>query len=397
MLGGTINALGVVQSLGRRNVPTYVVRGGACEIAPHSRYARELRLPSGQPGTALVDGLLSAAETAGTRPVLFLTSDAYLRVVSRYRDQLSDAFLFHLPTDEAVETVVDKALFASFAEQHGLPVPRTAIVRRLEEARALAEPLRFPVVVKPNISGVWGHGAKIFRVADLASLAGRCAALAGSCESLVVQESLESPDSEHFSFYSYRTPDRGEIASVTLQKLRVLPIHAGAGVFARVVDDAELVRAGREALDALDYLGASSVCFKTDGASGRRLIYEINGRLPAGHAAFRLAGIDLPYLVYSDLLGVRRVPQPSGATGGKWVTLAGDFRAFADYRRAGELTLRDWIASYRGVKVCAELALDDPAGIAALPHMAAESVRSTLRGVVHRAGASASLNGGGGI
>ena len=132
------------------------------------------------------------------------------------------------------------------------------------------------------------------------------------------------------------------------------------------------------------------MCFKTNGASGRRLIYEINGRLPAGHGAFRLAGVDLPHLVYSDLLGVRHVPPPNGATDGKWVTLAGDFKAFGDYRRAGELSLADWIASYRGVKVCAELALDDPAGISALPHLAAQSVRSTLGSVVRRRRAAAS-------
>ena len=389
MLGGTINALGVVQSLGRRNVPVYVVRGGAREIAPHSRYARELRLRDAHTAEGLVDGLLSAAETAGTRPALFLTSDVYLRVVSRHRDRLSEAFLFHLPAQDAVETVADKSLFASFAERHDLPVPRTAIVRPLDDARALVEPLRFPVVLKPNVSGVWPDGTKIVRIADRASVPARCEALAGSCESLVVQESLESPDSEHFSFYSYRTPDRGEIASVTVQKLRVLPIHGGAGVFARAVHDPELARAARNALDLLGYLGASSVCFKTDGPSGRRLIYEINGRLPAGHGAFRLAGIDLPHLVYSDLLGVRRVPPPDGAADGKWVTLAGDVRAFAAYRRAGELSLPEWIASYRGVKVCAELTLDDPAGIAALPHMAAQSVRSTLGGLArrHRAGA----------
>jgi predicted ATP-grasp superfamily ATP-dependent carboligase len=380
VLGGGINALAVVQSLGRRGIRVYVVPDAPDDLVLRSRHATQLRLETDdRHDETLTDALLLSARSFETQPVLFFTSDTYLRLVARHRERLSNAFLFHVPTIEQVDTVTDKALFAQFAERHGLPTPRTVVPTSLIEVEALSQRFQYPAVLKPNLSARWrARDEKIVKVEDAGSMIAQWEALKHTSESLIVQEFIDSDDSEHFSFCAYRSPNRGELAALTVQKLRVLPIHGGVGVFLRVVHDVEMEQAGRHALEALDYVGVASVCFKTQAMSGRRLIHEINGRLPAWHDAFRISGVDLPFLMYSDLVGLDSALAHNGAAEGKWVTLAGDVRAFVNYNRSGELSLRSWLASYRGVKIWAELALDDRPLIYDLVRRAANALRRSL-------------------
>jgi predicted ATP-grasp superfamily ATP-dependent carboligase len=82
--------------------------------------------------------------------------------------------------------------------------------------------------------------------------------------------------------------------------------------------------------------------------------------------------------MYSDALGLHPAPVADAAAEGKWVTLAGDITAFAGYKRSGELSLRDWLGSYRGVKVWAELAPDDRRLLYDLIRRGARAARPSL-------------------
>ena len=148
---------------------------------------------------------------------------------------------------------------------------------------------------------------------------------------------------------------------MTLQKVRLHPIHAGVGVFVRVVCAPELARLGRATLDALGYVGASSVCFKVDAASEQPFVHEVNGRLPLAHGAGSIVGVDLSYLMYADALGIDS-PEPNASRSGgasAWVTVPADIQAFRAYRRNREITLRDWLRSYKDVRLWGEAARDD--------------------------------------
>jgi len=317
VLGGGLNSLAIVQSLGRRGIDAYVVADDLDDLVLRSRYATELPLErAGPDDDSLITALVHAAAGFQPKPVLFFTSDLYLRLVARYQERLAAAFVFLVPTVGQVDLVTDKALFAGFTELHALPAPRTGVPADLAGARELSRELQYPVVIKPNLSFHWRpRGVKIAIAEDAESFLAQWATLRSTTERLVVQEFIQSDDKEHFSFCAYRSPKDGELAYVTVQKLRVYPIHGGVGVFLRVVQDDELERVGRQALEALDYVGVASVCFKTDSTTGRRLIHEINGRLPAWHAAFRIAGVDLPYLMYADVLGLDRASGLTAARG----------------------------------------------------------------------------------
>jgi predicted ATP-grasp superfamily ATP-dependent carboligase len=180
-----------------------------------------------------------------------------------------------------------------------------------------------------------------------------------SCDDLLIQEIIEGDDDQHYSYCAYRTPDRGELLSICINKIRINPIHGGSGTFLHAVDNPELESLGSEALEKLSYVGVGSVCFKRDAVSGRPLIHEINGRLPNWHSIFQLCDMDLPYVMYRDIIGEPVAVPLQFRKEGSWVCLDRDLSAFVEYRRCGELGLWQWLASYRGRTTCAEFAWDD--------------------------------------
>src|SRR5215470_14558704 len=104
VLGGTLNALGVVRSLAAGGMPIFVVdKGHGCPAA-WSRFARFVSLQSvGR--SDLVKGLIELSIRVGERPVLILTTDADVNTVSAFRKDLEPFFRFSLPTHEMVRAL----------------------------------------------------------------------------------------------------------------------------------------------------------------------------------------------------------------------------------------------------------------------------------------------------
>ena len=366
VLGGTLNGLGVARSLGKRGVPVYVFDRYEDDVAFASRYVRPVVLPHADDPTRLTEALYRQADAFEESPVLFVTSDYYLRFASENREALARRCLMHIPEVEAVNIATDKTRFAAFATAHDLPVPRTftgSTVRHV--ARAGAE-LRYPALIKPAFPPDWtrpefvarfGRTKAVF-VYSRSELIERWRELRDSGATLLIQEVIPGADDQTYSYYTYRRPN-GESVGLAVQKLRIYPIGRGVGTCLRVVENADLARIAAKLVSQLDYKGVSSVCFKKDALTGEYKIYELNGRLPLGHNVFHACGVDLPYVMYRDALGHRDAISPVRTAGQKWVALSLDMPAAWAYWKAGELTLSGWLRSLAGTKACAEFAIDD--------------------------------------
>ena len=367
ILGAGLNALGVARSLGRHGIPVVVCHSFIRDIADRSRYVTPIILD--EDARLALGALLTHAQAFAQRPVLFATSDQYVRLVSEYRNVLAQRFRFLIPEEGVIETVTDKSKFAAFAREHQWPIPATFIPTTEDEVRRNAEQLRYPLVIKPALSYEWSRSkvvkerfriGKIVRVETPAELIGKWNDLKDTSRALVIQEWIPGGDDQLFHYYSYRSShDKETIGDLVSQRLRIYPIHGGVGTFVRATSDAELASISRVVLSELRFVGASTVCFKRDAVTKEYKIVEINGRLPQAHSLFQMCGIDLPYIMYKDLLGhVEPIPQLRNL-GNKWVSIQLDAPAVWSYWRAGELTLPSWLASLRGTKMCAEFAWDD--------------------------------------
>ena len=360
VLGNGLNGLGIVRSLGRHQIPVYVFGQGKKRFAFKSRYATAVELKDRQDEDEVVNSLLEVSSRLDHKPVLFFTSDFYLKLISKYYDILSDHFLIQLSGPEAIETATKKKNFTEFALKHDLPVPKTYIPASISEVVELADTLEYPVLLKPSESYRWKKlDFKVVYIENKSTLVEQWKTLQGTCDDLLIQQVIEGPDDQVYSYYAYRTQEQGEILSVCVNKLRLNPIHGGVGAFLRIVTDKEIEGIGRRTLEALQYVGVASVCVKKDTKTGKPYIYEINGRMPLCHTAIQMCGYDLPYIMYRDIIQSPIQIPTQVKRYGKWTSLGLDIQAFKQYYRQGELGFWAWLMSYRGLRMCAEFAWDD--------------------------------------
>jgi predicted ATP-grasp superfamily ATP-dependent carboligase len=367
VLGKGITALSVAQGIGRYSVPAYLLGSNKDDIAYHSRYVTPIDQADVNDPDQVVDSLRETAASLGCKPVLLCCTDFYLQMVSENRDRFQEFCRLDLPSTKAVATVLNKGLFGDFCASNDLPAPRSWTLASADQFDECKTKARFPVAIKP----VFSHKAKaenfqkngkyasMILARDAAELTRFYTELKGYGANLLVMEYIDGPDSEHYSYVSYRDAKSSEVVGVGLKKNRVYPIHAGVGTFVEVTEDAELAAESNKLLDKLNYRGISSVCFKRDINTGKLMLHEVNGRFPQPHSGSRLCGVNLPYVAYQGALGlhadIQRVPSASR----KWVLLGLDIQAFYHYRQAGELSTLDWLKSLWRVRACTEFALDD--------------------------------------
>ncbi len=116
----------------------------------YSRYARSRLLwdDFSHNVEALVEQLVRFGKAQPEPPVLVYEEDAQLLLVSRFRENLAQAFRFVIADAPLVDDLVDKARFQILAERHGLPVPPARPFHPAALAPENLE-LRFPLILKP--------------------------------------------------------------------------------------------------------------------------------------------------------------------------------------------------------------------------------------------------------
>jgi predicted ATP-grasp superfamily ATP-dependent carboligase len=101
VVGGTLNALGVIRSLSYGHMPLFVVETSRQAAACWSRYCRFLAAPS-LDGVPLVDTLVRLGTRFRSGPVLILTSDECVDTISAARGEVETLYRISLPSPEIV-------------------------------------------------------------------------------------------------------------------------------------------------------------------------------------------------------------------------------------------------------------------------------------------------------
>jgi D-aspartate ligase len=366
VLGGGVNALAVVRSLGRHKIPVALFSNDANDLARRSRYVTSFR-QAPDSDEELLQVLLEAGAESGAQPVIFFTSDKFLKFLSSHRRPLSDSFRLIISDETAVSTVLSKGKFNEFTEVEAFPAPRGLVLNSGTGGTDQAEALTYPVIAKPLLSYEWRSRAfrekfgqsKAMLFETPAALHHILPSLLEHTSDLLLQEAIVGRDDAHFSVLIYRSPRFGEVFRLCVNKERVWPIRNGAGSFSRVFPDSRMEKIGTELLEKLGWVGMASVCFKVDSGTGRPIIHEVNGRLPQIHGIAQAAGIDLPFLMYVDAMGKELPTVPAPTEAATYRIFSMDCAALLAYRRAGDLTRSEVLRRAIQADSIAEFACDD--------------------------------------
>jgi D-aspartate ligase len=352
---GWVNGLAAIRSLGRAGIRVLAVDHRPSALGFRSRYAE--RFISADPHadpTRFVASIRALGEV-----VVFPTHDEQLNLIAQHLGDLQ--VLAPFPDWDILEQVQSKRAQLDRAAAAGVDVPQTQYPETAAEARAAAEEIGLPVLVKPEhpVGFKQRFRRQAFRCETLDDV--EDAYTRAEEFGAMVQELIPGGDDTLYTVGSYVASDGRPLGIFSGRKLRQTPPGIGTCRVGEAVWVQEAVDASLRLLEAFDYFGLSQVEFKRDPRDGKFKLMEINPRLWQWHGLAAACGVDLPRIAYADLVG-----EKPGE-----VTMNGEARRWAITLMPGESP-----AFQRPPYVDAVFARDDPKPAAV--HLA-RVVRSALR------------------
>ncbi len=309
------HTLGMVRSLGRKGVPVHVLVIAwfpwAASIYKKSRYCKTVHpIASSLNAQEACDRVLrwSKSQAFTTRPVLIPTTDRTCTYVAECRDQYSEHFELCMADNHVVLGMLDKHQAHSHARNAGLRTPEIEVVAGKMELDRYANTCTFPVIVKP----IWERtNIQVFNATycnDPQSLLNTGDQLIGNGASVLIQQYVPGGDNSVEVYMFYRTRNGCETYGCTGRKLRQIPPRTGCMASGESVVLPHVERMSQNLLRALDYRGLGGIEYKRN--QGESYFIEMSVRPEGFHMLASKAGVDLPWLAYSDMVWGQRKGKP---------------------------------------------------------------------------------------
>jgi D-aspartate ligase len=362
VIGGEHPGLGVARSLGRRGIPVCVI-DDQHSISQFSKYVtRVVRVKDLRDENCTVDSVMEIGERYGLKGwVLFPTRDETVAAFSRHRDRLAEFFRVTTGSFDSVRWAWDKKNTYDLAAELGIPVPRTFNPRTERDLKELYAYL--PLALKPSVKEnfFYATGAKAWRAEtpDQLNEVFRKAIQQIRPEEILIQEIIPGDGQRQYSYCAFF---RDGVAHSTLvaKRLRQHPREFGrAATYVETVEHPEIEELSERFLRAINYYGLVEVEFKQDPRDGRFKLLDVNARTWGFHSISGPAGVDFPYLLYADQLGIQ-VERNRARAGVGWLRMVTDLPTAASDLWDGELTLRSYWDSLRRTHSESVFCLKDP-------------------------------------
>ena len=354
--------LGIVRDLGRAGVPVIAVDHYPKSIGLTSRYAvpavsRDPRYDE--------EGLLQDLERIGAvlpqRAVLFPAFDDHVWAFSRHAERLEKYFILPFARWATMQRLADKETQMQAAWAAGVHTPKTSFVHGPDDLEEAAREVPFPALFKPLRHQEMRRrfGAKVVLAETPADLAAAYKK-ASICGGLMLQEIVPGDDQAFYTFGAYHDASSRPLGQFISRKIRQHPRDFGESRIAVSDWVPDVAAASLRLLDELAYHGVSGTEFKRDPRDGRLKLMEVNARHWLHHTLATAAGVNLSTIAYSDAVG-RPFTAPPQRDGVRWLDLGREARDTAAELRRGQIKPLEVLSGFRGVRVDAVYALDDPA------------------------------------
>jgi|SRR5580658_3444848 D-aspartate ligase len=362
VIGGDYQGLGIVRSLGRRNVPVCIIDDER-SIARFSRYATHaVAVASLRDGRQTVDAVLEIGRRLGLDGwVLYPTRDETVAAFARHRSELSATFRVPTPHLETIKWAWDKRNTYRLATELGIPTPRTWYPQNVEDLEQVTvDP---PFAIKPAIKEhfFYAHKAKAWRAnnrVELRELFLKAARQVGPGE-VMVQDLIPGDGRYQFAYCAFFKDGRA-IGSMTVRRRRQHPLEFGrSSTFVETVELPVLEELSERFLKAIGYYGLVELEYKLDSRDGQYRLLDVNGRTWGYHSLGPGAGVDFPYLLFADQVG--ECAEPCRAMAGvRWIRLMTDVPTNAIEILKGRQNLLIYLRSLKGFHVESVFSSEDP-------------------------------------
>ena len=309
---GWVNGLAAIRSLGRAGVRVLAVDHRPSALGFRSRYAEPfLSADAHADPMRFIASLRALGEIA-----VFPTHDEQLNLIAQHLGDLQ--VLAPFPAWADLQRVQSKRTQLDEARAAGVDIPNTRYPHTAADARAAAEEIGLPVLVKPEhpVGFKQRFRRQAFRCENLDEV--EDAYTRAEEFAPMVQELIPGNDDTLYTVGSYVARDGRPLGIFSGRKLRQTPPGIGTCRVGEAVWVQGAVDAALRLLDGFGYFGLSQVEFKRDARDGKFKLMEINPRLWQWHGLAAACGVDLPRIAYADLVGETPPKASMNREGKRW-------------------------------------------------------------------------------
>jgi D-aspartate ligase len=298
--------------------------------------------------------MVELAGSMNAKPVLISSSDQFVTAIARHRDLLADHYTLS-PGSAIQGLLADKQTQYDLAGRHGMPMPRTQNATSEEQVAEFSKTARFPCLIKPTHFRLWQRfppehplwDRKIAIAQDAERLLHYYRLAATVSPNVILQEIIEGPDTNKRVYLACYGSQGQRIAHAMFRELRCDPLGFGPATVSEPVVDPETDGVCDQFLRRIGYVGICEIEMKWDSRDGQVKLIEANPRLSGGGDAAPYAGVDLCWIHYLDLIGQLVAEVAPRDVDFRHVVLRADGRTVPAYWRAGLISWRDVLRSYR--------------------------------------------------
>ncbi|MBN2396272.1 MAG: hypothetical protein JXC36_07410 [Candidatus Atribacteria bacterium] len=313
VLGGHIQALGIVRILGRHGINALVIDNTTKNIARHSKYCIAFIKSADAEIITLLLKLGVDKKYAGW--IIFPTNDYHVKLLSINKPELEKYFIVSTDKWDVVNTFYNKCNAYKLAQEINIPFPKTWYPS--SEQDISPDELTFPCIVKPAVMHEFYRKVrkKVFLCRNYNELLNnyRKALKIIPAEEIIIQEIIPGSGVNQYSA-CFLFLNGKSFVSLTACRMRQHPIDFGnATTYAEVVEVPEILVYAEKLLGTAKYNGLCEVEFKRDIRDGVFKFLEVNTRTWKWHAIANKAGT--PFLKsYYDMLNGKTINSVKGFT-----------------------------------------------------------------------------------
>ena len=294
--------------------------------------------------------------------ILFPTSDEFVLFLSRNRHTIKEKFLFALPSEETVESFLNKHWQYLKSAETGTPYPQTFYPESLLDIEWIKDEIEYPAIIKPCYTYLWKEkdfGVKGFLVHNQLELRKKLTLTFNYKVDVIVQSVVPGPVTNFYEVCSYLDAGSNPLCVFIKKKIRQYPCDMGVGSVMESVRDGNLAKSALQLFKDIDYHGIGEIEYKWDPRDGQFKMIEINARITLQNALADYCGINLPLIQYRDLTEIDQVFRSRYRENKKWLWAEIDYEAFKKLKKSGELSWLRWLQSVIQCRVFAVFAGDD--------------------------------------
>lgn len=301
--GDDYNTLGVIRSLGEKDVPIYaiIVTDASDSFVRHSKYIKKYWLIK-KLKNDILEILLEKINNDNELMVIIPTSDFVVKVIDQHIDLLKKKYIMPNISMKSgnISYFINKYEMNKVANEVGLDTPNTVLFNLRDQTNIdRLDKLTYPCIVKP----LENERGTIKKINNKEELIRHIQILKEENDKVMIQAYIHGKNSNMIELIGFVSTTGEIITPGIIHKIREYPIDAGSTAFGFFSDnvfnlDFDKIKAF---IKKIGYKGIFDLEFKY--LDGKAFFIEINFRIGAPHYAYNKAGVNIPYLYYLDTSG----------------------------------------------------------------------------------------------